>query len=655
MDTTTSSLDTNIIRLDYLRFHDNILPKFRDVWKKAEENIGLQYDKHWDDIAIGKYKAAGRVPLNMPMVFPAIMTILGFEKSNRSIVVVEPVGQEDELNAEICNTLMKHVFDKNEYADIRDEVFEDGIIACNGIIRVWVEENELGDKEIHIKRIAYNTFLWDLNFMEYNPDSWSRWQWFEWAYLDDLILEFPDKEEELREIISGDRTFNNTDHYPVRNIEDYYQPVYSSGVSHREDKYIIKLIHDYKRVNKRVFELHDIAKGDIDTFDTKAEAETEKQRRYQAALQMLNAAQNMTGVPPQSELQPDEMWIIKPVTKKRIEYTTGTIAHLLTEPEILEDEDSEFIGYFAMFKDGKWWSLVDILKDTQREYDKMWAQIDFSIGTDVKTTFGMDVTKLHDSETPTSAQNKMAQGGVVFTRGNPTQVVAPFQRHGANPEYFKLKDDLKKDTQDTTGGRSFQALPDSSNQTKGGIEALQLAGSVQTSNYIKNIAKTDLLVGKRVVKLLQKHYNYEKTVKILGSELTEQLKKALETNGFYKASTLDPKTGWLKINPEGAQKLGDSSLVVKVTSQDARLNDKQYKLQQIMQVKELFGYPVPPGIWGPLMGLTPTEIQQLEDEKERIEALQATQMQTENKLKEAGAVMGGLKDVHKMMQNGGQQ
>lgn len=635
----STDIDTNAIRTEILSFHDAVLPDHKILWERAKENIGLVYNEHFTTTALEQYKLGERVPLNMPLIFPAIQSILGFEKTNRNVIVVEAQGSEDELNAEIANQLLKYTFKNNRFEHIRDELFEDGVIADCGNIRVYVDKDEFGFNKIKIERIPYNRIVRDLNFNQYTTDDCSRKQYFEWVYLDDLVVMFPDKEDYIRDTLAQDRDSLENDTSAIKNMADYYVIPQEVAGSKREDKYIIKIIHDYKKVNKTVHELHNIKTGDITEYESKQEA----QAVIDNELMQMQTEMAMQGV--LMAVNPEEYFVIKSVPKKRIQYTCCTIHHLLTEPEILDDDDFEFIEYFAIFKDGKWWTVVDILKDTQREYDKLWTQLDYSIATDVKTVFGGDETKLSPTNPPAQAMQTMTRGGMIWFKGSPREAIVPLESKGADPTYFNLMEGLKYQTQDATGGKQFQGLPDPSNKTAAGIEMLQSAATMQAANYLKNLEKTDIKVGERVIKLIQKYYTYEDTVKILGSELTERIKTVLQNSGFYQQSTLDPDTGWLKVNPKTdaqgkpVKPLGDSSFVITVQSKDARMNDAQFKLRTLAEYGSQFGKSVPEKLIGRLMGLSPTEIQELEDEQRRVEQMQMQAQAQQNMLqglKQAG-------------------
>lgn len=651
--------DSNLIRTEIIGFHNTVLPAFKTKWERAKENIGLVYDEHFTTKQLETYKLGERVPLQMPLIFSSIQSVLGFEKTNRNVIVVEANGAEDELNAEIANQQLKYIFKENRFEFTRDELFEDGIIAHEGILRIFLDEDEYGFSKVKIERVPYNRLVWDLNYTKYDMSDCSRKQYFEWVYLDDLIVMFPDKEQYIRDTIAQDRDSNDNDISPLVDTADYYvNPVDVNGRK-REDKYIIKVIHDYVKVNKLIYELHNIKTGDIDEYEDKKSAEEAKSQAFMQLQADMVMEQIGQGIMPQP-LNPDEYFVIKPVPKKRVKYTCCTINHLLTEPDWLEDGEDEFINYAAIFKDGKTVTLVDILRDTQMEYDKLWTQMDYSVATDVKTTFGGDHTKLHPSNTPEQAKQTMVRGGMIWFQGNPGDAIVPLESKGADPSYFTLMEGLKYQSQDATGGKQFQGLPDPSNKTAAGIEMLQSAATMQAANYLKNLEKTDIQVGEKVIKLIQKHYTYEDTIKILGAELTEKVKRALSDNGFYQQSTLDPDTGWLKINAKTdangnpVKPLGDSSFVVTIQSKDARMNDAQFKLRTLAEYGAQFGKSVPEKLIGRLMGLTPTEIQELEDEQRRVEQMQAQAQAETNRIQEMKN-LGDLVTKGAQLQQNGQR
>jgi len=212
--------DTNAIRRDILQWHNANLTKFGEFWKTALENLGLKYDEHWGKDVIAKWNLANRVPMNMPMIFQAIQAIEGFEKTNRNSIFADSDDPDDELNVEIANHVIKKVLKDNKYKYLRDEIFDDGLVATYGALQAYAEKDDYGFNKVIIERIPYNRIMFDLNFKKYDLSDCARKQYFEWKYLDDLIIEFPKKEEELRN--AGNRSLDDNETYPLRNIEDYY-------------------------------------------------------------------------------------------------------------------------------------------------------------------------------------------------------------------------------------------------------------------------------------------------------------------------------------------------------------------------------------------------------------------------------------------------
>jgi hypothetical protein len=620
---------------EIINFHNATLPQFEVKWQTALENVGLLYNKHWSNDAEAKHKLQDRIALNFPYLFSKIQAILGYEKHNRNDISIEGENKEDELNGEIANQFLKVLFAKNDYEYIKDEIFEDGCVPSYGVIEIDIETGLDGKEDICFKRIPYNELLWDLNFTDYDRHTASREQRFEWRYLDDLIIEFPEAKDKLLEYTNMSMAYD-TNNSRFRQLQDYYSHPKGFATEGDDLKWIVKVIHDYKKINKTVYELHDLSRQTVDILETKKDAKAEQAKRMlqvknevaqQHKIATLQSVQNGLPLPQEPVINEAEIFTIKPVTQKRIAYTACTLNTIIQDTEILDDDEFRHVVYFCLFKDGEWWTLADIGKDTQQYMDKLWSQIDYDIGTDVKGAKQMNTTVIDTAkQSIEEAETALSEGRLIFTTTN-EEAIRMVKRSGTNPQYMNLSKELTMLMEQIYGGANFQGNQESSGESGIAIERRQEAGGVLALNYLKNLNRFDLNFGRRVVQFMQRHYDQETMFKVLGSAFTEEVMQMLQDNGMYEKSATNPSSGYVVVNKDGHQPLGDSDLIVHVTTQNAKLNDDQYKIQQMGAYQQLTQLPLPEDMVADKLGFNPTEKQKLIKKADEFRQQQAQMQQ----------------------------
>ena len=669
-------LTGNDLISEIVAFHDNVLPTFTVKWDGskdgkqvgAKQNLGLVYNNHWTNDEIDKHTLQNRVALNMPYLFSKIQTILGYEKSNRNEITVEGENLEDELNGEVVNQFLKKLMRKNHYDSNKDEIFEDGTILDVGIFRLDTEINRMGKEEVQFYRIPYNQLVWDLNFTDYERQTCSREQYFEWVYLDDLVLDYPEKKDELTKYTNSSIDTQDAGYGKFRDLQDYYSHPKGFATEGDDLKWIVKVIHDYKRVNKTVYELHDIQNRKMTVHEEKKDAKEAKDKAIMELKQqmMLQADQQnplagsnnsmaMAGATPEQLGIKEDDFIIKPRIEKRIAYSVVTASIVLKETEILEEEDFRHIVYFCLFKNGEWWTLVDIGRDPAHFMDKMYSQIDYDIGTDVKTAKQLNTTIIDlGHQTIEEAKDALTKGDVIYTNTS-EDAIKVIKRSGTNTQYFKIQDELKDLLNNIYGGANYQGNAEGSDQSGVAVEKLQEAGSILTLNYLKNLNRFDLLFGEKLVKFIQSHYDYETMFKVLGSEFTDEVMAALQDNKMYIPSMTDPSKGYLVLNKDGSAPLSDNNLEVSVTTQSSKMNDNDTKLKKLMMFEQVSKIPIAqyaPELYAERLGFSATEKQKLIKAAEQFKADQKAMQEQQQKMAEAGALHSGLLATHAALNNG---
>lgn len=611
---------------EIVEFHTHQLPYFQTIWQRAKENIGIYGIEHWNETDKAKFKSADRTELNIPVLTQKINSILGFERENRTESKFYGVGEEDELNGEILTKLVRWTENANnpKYDFIKSDIFRDAIIPAYGVLEIYTEEDETGRTVVRYRRIPYNHVLWDYNFTDFELQTASRLQKVRWVYIDQLIREYPSKKTELEQTSLPDYALENSDYIPQKDLDLYFQDIQEIN---GKRKYLCKEITDYKKVNKTTYDVIkvnlDFAGDDKYCFETKQEAEM-------FIAQALGTLQI-----------PEERWkdvyVIKPVTKARIEKTIVTGNLVLQETEVLDYDEFPIKILFSYFYDGKFWTPVDVSKDPQHYFDKVYAQIDKSISEGVKPSRILYPQALHPDMSVEEAELRLVRGEPIYgldPREEPFKIINAPPMLGAYLEILQLNQVILEDLH---GGRNFQGLTESAGQSGVAIQSLQSAGAMMTLNFLESLQRFEDSVAKFTLQLLLKHYDYEMTIRILGDEFSDRVMKAIEAKPFYKKSAIETGVGFLKVNSTNQKPLADSVYDIVIKPITSRKNEKDVKFQKLIQYAQITGNPIPPKIVGRMLELDPSEIEELQRYADEVKQMQMKQMQFQGNMELAKA------------------
>lgn len=611
----------NQIVSEIINFFSVLFPDFQAKYKRAEENINLVFDKHWTDEQIQRYRNKDRTEVNIPVLFQKVLALLGFEKENRNIINGEPKGKEDELVAEMVSKLFKDIQNSDEptkYEFIRTDAFFDGVVPCYGAIKLYVESDDFGNNELKFKHIPYNEIIYDTNFTDYEREGCTRTQHHWWDYIDNLKLEFPDADFEK---ISAD--LSNKEIYPLVEKKNLYQEAKVTD-ENKTGRELCRRIDDYKRVIKTYYCVYDIKNEEKREFDTKKEAEAYVQGQIVSSIGTADMSQLGEMIAPVPQITESD-FEIKATPKKVWQKTSIAGNVLLKQPEVLEVDEDPITIYFSLFTQGKHWTIIDIARDLQLYIDRLFSQVDYNIGTDVKTVFEVNATRLHVTNPPEKALKIMSSGGTVFTNSD-NAVIRAVPKSGTHPQYFTIFETLLQLSEDIFGGRNFQGASESTDQSGRAIERLQAAASLMALNYMDNLRRFDLMLWKKVLKYIKKYYTHKFTLKVLGDEFTQKMLEALQSNKLYEASTTIDGVGYLIFNDGDKSKVSDANLSINISQISSRRNQDEIDFEKLVVMSERLKIPVPAEVLLSKVNIPATDKEKIKQAVEEQKAMQEKQL-----------------------------
>lgn len=633
----------------------------------AKRNVEIYLGEHWDDEDQQKFLLKDRIPLDIHATFPKVQSVLGFEKNNRLQFEAEPEGAEDELTAQIYNLLFRNIENSDspkKYQYTKTDVFADGTIAFFGCSEIYEETNEGGDKVVKIRQLPYNEVIFDRNFTDFEMTGCSRYQHYYDTYVDELKLQHEDKKELFDTIPVSE---SNTDQQPVHERTDHFEK--SSTLN--KGKKQVRVIRDWKKIVTTVYEVHLIEEDKIFEYNSKKEADaareefiTEKKNTFGKLIQEMTV--NGINIDPTGTVTNQEYFelsipdiednfIIKPVPKERWQYSKIAGKVLLEGPRILETDECPLTMYYAIFFGGKIVPLVSIARGLQLYLDRLFAQVDYDLGTDTKNAKYIYANKIDtDYQNPEEALTAISKGEAVYVKGNPGEgdPIGIVKAGGTKQTYFQIFELLLQLLEDIFGGRNFQGAQEAGGQSGRAIQKLQAAAAVMTLNYMDNLRRYDEQVGRKLVKHIKKCYTHKFTLKVIGENLSQKILKAFEANNMYMESAMYDGIGYIVVNDPKNDKqkpLSEASLSITINKVSARQDEKDIEYEKLIGLKQQ-GYVVPVKALLETMELKATLKQEIITANDEDQKMKMQLAQQDMELKKLQASMGIANQAKDQMQ-----
>lgn len=560
-------LNTPLSLSDLLRFYDVVIPYFQDKWDDGIENEKRWTEaKNWTDAQVREIKSQNRQPYSFPIAVTKLLTISAAQKQTRTSFKVEAVSDpNDEIKAELAGLFIKDIEKRSKFKYVESEVFDSALGIKYGVSKINLDKSQY-PPQIKIENVDYRRIVWDTNSRKYD--------------LNEDALFMGELDYVYRYILESEGIDTSTISIGVANSFQGREPTQyfitpSKGEDRAYDK--IAVINHYHKVIRKYYcvifpdtqNLYNFTDTVVGEYRTKKEAEIK--------LRMLNVPYIERGIPFEGEVVEYEK-----LKLDRYKFVYNQIM----EYEETELEKFPFNVFFAFKFQDKFASMMDFLKSSQIFWDRMFSQIDYSIGRGLKNVTTLNVNALAEGETPESAKQKAEITGGLITVNSNEKVFQNYDTSQANPQYFTILAQVKELMEDMAGGRSFQGLSEGANESGKSVMAKRLQGQLIAANFIDNLSRWKQLVGENLLWWIQHYTDAERTIKMQGGELSPEMLQLLQQNGIYSPSN-QSVGGYLKINHNELSFLKNADLELLVTETDLSDTERQMKFLQYIELLKI--------------------------------------------------------------------
>lgn len=515
-------------------------------------------------------EAVRRPALTINKILSTVSNVLGEQIRNRSEISFRPRSGAPAETADVLNKVFKQISDNNQLDWKRSDMFADGIITSRGFLDVRLDYNDSMQGEVRIENVNRKNVLIDPDADEYDPDKWGEVFVTKWMTADDIAILYSEADAKL--LRGRDSSAFPYGYDSIQSDRDRFgdsrNAIYSPGHDSTNVVKNIRVVErQYRELTKQKHFL------DPRTGDTRAVPEDFERDKIAFFVDSYG------------------FQVISKLVR-RIKWTT------IADNVVLHDEWSPYqhftiVPYFPFFRYGKTIGLVENLLGPQELLNKVTSQELHVVNTTANSGYKVKTGALTNM-TVEELEEKGAQTGLVIeVNGDPdkdVQKIAPNQvPQGLDRISYKAEESIKS----ISGISDSMQGMDRADVAAKAIQQKRQAGSTNLVKPLDNLVRTDYILARNILDIVQEFYTEERIMTIVKDEATGET----ETFAVNQVNP-EPETGMEP--PESPYQeilndltLGEYDVVVSSVPQRETLEDSQF--EQAMALREA-GVQIPDSV-----------------------------------------------------------
>ena len=515
--------------------------------------VGMQ----WDASDMALLRAQKRPHLTINKIISTIANVLGEQIYNRTDIAFKP--RNEGASAGVADALTKvfmQIADNNQLSWTRSDVFADGVISSRGFFDVRLDFSDSLRGEVRITQLNPKNVLIDGDADEYDPDSWSDVVTTKWMSPDQIEMLYSKKDADIlrgRQESSLPYGYDSIDANRDRFGSPHAQQ-FSNGMDpNRDNTRNIRVIErQWKKLDK-MLHFVDIGTGDMRPVPT--DWDEDRIAQHMAANPNLSLTKKL---------------------KHRIRWT------VVADNVVLHDDWSPYkhftvVPYFPYFRRGRTVGLVENLVGPQELLNKVSSQELHVVNTSANSGWKTKKDNIVNMSVA-ELEQRGAQSGLVLEVLDleATDKIQPNQTPtGLDRISYKAEEHIKSISGVSDYMQGF-AREDVSAKS---VNSNKQSGQANLAKVMDNMNRSDYILARNVLDLVQEFYTEERLLVITTDKLTNQ-------------------TEQLAVNqptPEGiiANDLTVGEYAVVVTNQPERDTFEDTQFDQAIMLRKEAGVAIP--------------------------------------------------------------
>lgn len=591
--------------------------------QKADKCDAFFRGDQWDRADKARLENVRRPALTINKILSTISTVMGEQIFNRAETSFRPRNGAPAETADILNKVFKQIADNNQLDWKRSDMFADGIITSRGFLDVRLDYRDSMQGEVCIENINPKNVVIDPDGEDYDPDTWNEVFTTKWVTADDIAV-----------------LYNKDDAELLRNREQSFFPYGYDSIQAFRDRFgdrfnpLYAGSYDFSSVQRNI-RLVDRQYRMLDTQKHFVNPETGDMRAIPEDFDRNKIA-----------------WFVEKfgfqVTKKLVRRIRWTV---IADNVRLHDDWSPYkhftvVPYFPFFRRGTTLGLVENLLGPQEMLNKVSSQELHVINTTANSGYKVKAGNLTNM-TVEELEEKGAQTGLVvevnemdgLEKIQPNQVPTGLDRLS-----YKAEEHIKSVSGISDSMQGF----DREDVAAKAIDKKRQAGSSNLAKPMDSLTRSDYILARNVLDLVQEFYSEERVMTILADPAT----------GATEDFTIN------QVTPVGEVlndlTLGEYGVVISSVPHRETLEDSQF--EQAVALKEL-GVQIPDDVLIDASRLmnkkdtikrmqgdqTSPEAQAQKQLQQRAQAAEVSKVEGEAAAKHADAQLKGAKTQETMV------
>ena len=578
--------------------------------QKADKCERFFEGDQWDAADRAMLEKTRRPVLTINKILSTVSNVMGEQINNRAEISYRPRSGAPSEIAEALNKVYKQISDENQLNWKRSDMFADGIIMSRGFLDIRMKFGDSMMGEVEVNSINAKNVMIDPDAEEYDPDTWGEVFTTKWVTADDIAVLYSKEDAEL--LRNKDRSSFPYGYDSIQMNRDRFgysqYPMYSGNF---DNSSVLRNI----RVIERQYRMLD------------------KQKHFLAP-----ETGDMRPIPAEFDRNKIALFVEKfgfqvvPKLVRRIKW------YVMADNVELHNDWSPYkhftiVPYFPHFRRGKTIGLVENLLGPQELLNKVTSQELHVVNTTANSGYKIKAGALTNM-TAEELEEKGAQTGLVIeVNGDPdkdVQKIAPNQvPQGLDRISYKAEESIK-----TISGisDSMQGM-DRADVAAKAIQAKKQAGATNLVKPLDNLARTDFIVARNILDLVQEFYTEERLMTITHNQVTGETETFAVNQATAEGTIVNDLT------------LGEYGVVVTSVPVRDTLEDSQF--EQAVAMREM-GVQIPDSVLIDASRLNNKKdiIKQMEGDKTSPEAQEQAELQKRGQAAEVSKAEGEAAQKH---------
>ena len=532
-----------------------------DFLVKAEKCDAFAIGKQWAQEDLDALKLARRPALTINKILSTLSTILGEQIDNRSESLFRPAsGRATAAVAEALTKVWMQIAQNNQLPWTRSDLFCDGLIRSRGFLDVRLDFTDSMIGEVKIDNLNSKNVVIDPDAEEYDPDAWNDVIISKWLTPQDIEILYSKADAELLKNKEGSAFAYGYD--SIERVRDRFggpgitASHYTSREPHGVRRNIRAIDRQYRRLDRQEHFV-DVKTGDMRAIPGSWD-------RNKIALVLEKAGGQLSTM------------------KKLVKRVRWTV---VADDVVLHDDWSPYkhftvVPYFPFFRYGQTVGAVENLIGSQELLNKVSSQELHVVNTTANSGWKVKAGALKNMSSAELEQNG-AQTGLVLELdeiANAEKITPNATPTGLDRISYKAEEHIKTISNVSDSMQGF----DREDVAAKAIAYKKQSGSVGLAKNLDNLARTDFILTRNILDIVQEFYTEERLVNITQENATRDAEQ-ITVNQYDEAtdSIVNDLT------------LGEYSIVITSTPARASMEDSQF--DQAVAMREM-GVAIPDAV-----------------------------------------------------------